>query len=288
MRSTDTSFDLLLDIISGSNNRPQRLGLTYFSPEQREQFADRHSATTRFIGSDFESATAEVSFFLAVRILWSLVPAKLFTVIAPNFEAMARLSLRKVEYCTGQTERRLATVFRRLRASQLSGRPNTRLDLETRRHKTVFDSQGRRCGLCSYKFESPDFVYALEDDDEVYVSPHDAKPDEVVLPKYYRRPVLDHIIPYFLGGDQPDNWQILCQTCNTGKGESLSWLARKGWAPSSRVGDLFSLTASLRYAVLADFRAKVHLRCANSELRIFRRDRSRLVFYDNLVCQLCE
>jgi hypothetical protein len=107
---------------------------------------------------------------------------------------------------------------------------------------------------------------------------------EVVLDRYHRRPVLDHIVPYFLGGDDPGNWQILCQTCNLGKGESLSWLARKGWAPSSRLSDLFRLGASLRFAVIADYRASVP-RGGSDEVRLFRCDENRLIYYDNLECR---
>lgn len=57
---------------------------------------------------------------------------------------------------------------------------------------------------------------------------------------------LDHIIPYNLGGDEPNsgsNWQILCKSCNRAKGDLLTvlqyqdrqdWIYRlRNWFPES-------------------------------------------------------
>lgn len=279
-----TSIDFLLNVITGDANRGERLGLVYMSATERQQFADVFTPTARAIGTDIERIHAEVSFFLAVRLLWDLVPANLFTEVAPNFESLAAVALDQLGDSTHEVRRRLATVFRRMRSARLHGRNVTSLDLESRRHKRLFDEQDRRCALCNYAFTSPDCVYNLDDDDDVYVCNHVPVDGEVVLDKYYRRPVLDHIVPYFLGGDDPSNWQILCQTCNLGKGESLSWLARKGWAPPSRLGDLFRLGASLRFAVIADFRASAPCDVF-TEVRLFRCNQNRLIYYDNLECR---
>ncbi len=284
MNGTATSFDLLLSVIAGAANRDARLGLVYMSAKERMQFADLFPATARRIGTDIGAVHAEVSFFLSVRLLWELVPARLFTAVAPNFEDLAASALEKHGASTSETRRQLSTVFRRMRSSRLQGRSTTSLDLESRRHKALFESQNRRCALCNYEFIAPDCVYSLDDDDDVYVYEHVPRAGEVALDRYYRRPVLDHIIPYFFGGDQAENWQILCQTCNLGKGESLSWLSRRGWAPSTRLSELFSLTASLRFAVLADFRSSQH-NVADAEVRLFKCDASRLVYYDNLECK---
>jgi 5-methylcytosine-specific restriction endonuclease McrA len=224
---------------------------------------------------------AEVSFLFAVRILWSLVPERLFTSINPDFEKYAEDALReKFKDYGKESLPRLATVFRRLWAAR-KGRATTSLNLGQRSHQTLLRKQGRMCAVCRYQFTAEDEFYALDDDDEVYVTHHTPMPGEIVLSKYYRRPVLDHIIPHFLGGDRQENWQILCQSCNLGKGESLSWIARRGWMPSNRVGDLFTLSSGLRYAILADY-LSTKTDDKTNEIRIFRCDESHLICYDNL------
>lgn len=279
--ASNTSFDVLLSIVADADNKHQRLGLAYLSQEQRQRFGDSFPSTAREIGSDLSAVNAEVSFFFAVRLLWSLVPERLFTSINPNFERYAEDALRTKFSAYGQESlRRLATVFRRLWTAR-KGRETTSLHLGQRRHQALFASQNRRCAACRYQFTAADEFYALDDDDEIYVTDHVPMDGEVVLSKYYRRPVLDHIIPYFLGGDRQENWQILCQSCNLGKGESLSWIARRGWMPSTRVGDLFTLSPGLRYAIIADY-LSTNTDGKSKEIRIFRRDDRHLIFYDNL------
>jgi hypothetical protein len=282
--SPKNATEILLAIIAGTKNKQDRLGLSYLADKQRVDFSDSLHATIRLCGGSIDGVYAEVAFFLGVRLFWASVPSQLFDSIMPNFEDYARESLRILGMPDTST-RNLAVIFRRLRSAARSGRIATRLNLETKLHEDLFEKQGRRCALCNYKFSSSYDLYQYEDEDEYYVCDHNSLNGELVLKKYFRRPVLDHIIPYFLGGDSPENWQILCQTCNLGKGESLSWLTRRGWSPATKINDLLELSCGLRYAVIADFRSKSQDLPFDRELRIFKKDNTRLVFYDNLECR---
>jgi hypothetical protein len=81
---------------------------------------------------------------------------------------------------------------------------------------------------------------------------------------------LDHIIPYRLVGDVSDgsNWQILCELCNSAKGDYISIFQFKGflnWLYGSR---LLSTTAEklsreVRYLVLARDETCKHAGCTN-------------------------
>lgn len=108
--------------------------------------------------------------------------------LAPNFEKMAMEAAHRVFDSRMQPlEARLAKIYRRLREALLSGRPTTRLDLDLSQHRRILLEQKRLCALCGYRFSSDDFIYTLDDDDEVYVADHIPCQSEVVLSKYYRR-----------------------------------------------------------------------------------------------------
>ena len=182
--------------------------------------------------------------------------------------------------------RALGTVYRRLRAAQQSQRRYlTSLDLDKAAHQRLLVEQDGCCALCRYRFQDHELEYA-DGDEELFEGPREALPTEVLIQHYRRRPVLDHIIPHFLGGDGPENWQILCQSCNSGKGEGLAWIMRRGLLPPARPTDALTVTASLRHAVLSDYHATSNVRTlashATGELRLFRRDMTRLPVFDNL------
>ena len=67
---------------------------------------------------------------------------------------------------------------------------------------------------------------------------------------------LDHVIPYRLIGDIPngDNYQILCISCNQGKGDALSIYLMKetyGWVYAERKGDdTDGISLKSRYSTL--------------------------------------
>ncbi|QYU69719.1 HNH endonuclease [Leptolyngbya sp. 15MV] len=179
--------------------------------------------------------------------------------------------------------RDLSVVFRRLRRSQGPDERYTSLDLERSDHRRLFEEQGRRCAVCRYLFKE----YDLEAEQEGLpsLSCEGALPGEERLEKYYRAPELDHILPKFLGGDTSANWQILCRSCNNGKGEGIAWVLRRGLLPAARPSEAMKLSAALRYAVLASYYASEPTRlstAAEGELRIFRKRQDVLPVYDNL------
>ncbi|PTX91848.1 hypothetical protein DB346_23065 [Verrucomicrobia bacterium LW23] len=63
---------------------------------------------------------------------------------------------------------------------------------------------------------------------------------------------LDHIFPWHFGDDPSSgtNWQFLCEMCNRGKGEWPNYVANYSKIAWLHTGTSFSLSESLRYAVL--------------------------------------
>jgi len=113
---------------------------------------------------------------------------------------------------------------------------------------------------------------------------------EVYLNETYRKPELDHIIPYILGGDGDENLQILCRSCNCGKGESLSSFFRDNGLGLARINTKFSLTPAMRYIVIANLRREIPLEeCVESQrqIRVFKKNQNGLCLIDNLVARFC-
>ena len=83
------------------------------------------------------------------------------------------------------------------------------------------------------------------------------------------KPHLDHVFPLAFGGDDTlENLQLLCSTCNQGKGDLIHWVMGAPWFRRRS-----SISARMRYCVLGKFRS----RCAepmcdndsgNSELHV--------------------
>jgi 5-methylcytosine-specific restriction endonuclease McrA len=254
----------------------------------RADFRVNYIASLRDIGISDEAVEAEVSVIMSVRKIWQLIPQDILVSRAPNYEKIARrvLAQDRLGY-SSDVARMLSIIYRRVRAAYIDGRAGlSTLNLENPRFLTLIQSQEWACACCYHKF--PEFPPSLidEDDFEIFRQEHLAHENEVVLHAYYRKPVLDHIIPYFLGGDGPDNWQVLCQSCNLGKGESMAWVSRRGWLPPGRISESLSLTPSLRYSVLATSDVTVSGKiCAGKELRLFKKKADRLVTFDNLECR---
>ena len=108
--------------------------------------------------------------------------------------------------------------------------------LPRKTHTKLLESQNRQCSTCGYRFTDTELKYFFAEEIEFTRQEIATNADEVMLQQYNRRPVLDHIVPYFLGGDTKENWQILCASCNSGKGDALSWMFRSGWMPVRRLG----------------------------------------------------
>jgi hypothetical protein len=280
-----SAFNWLLDTLAGVGGVPERRKLAYFSSEVSESY--RHDLARFYVTSSIGSDEAEshLGLLLATRQFWELIPSGIFTSADPDYERFAANSLagRFGEPARDEIVRSLALIFRNLRKAHSFGRRQvSSLDLCRNEHSRIYDTQNGRCATCGYKF-MPIEVERFYDPD-VFEAKEEAKvsDEEVILSSYNRRPVLDHIVPHFIGGDTPQNWQILCSSCNSGKGESISWMFRSGWMPIKRLGDVTNLTASCRYAVLSRHLSKILKSPLDCELRVKRKNPTQLLIFDNL------
>ena len=90
------------------------------------------------------------------------------------------------------------------------------------------------------------------------IKDHNKLENEIVLHHAtFRTPELDHIIPYVLGGDSSNNWQILCKSCNIGKSDYINYMYAFSSQSTHRLSDLESLTYGKRYAVIASTSQKL-------------------------------
>src|SRR5262249_36309038 len=134
------------------------------------------------------------------------------------------------------------------------------LNLDLRTHSSLLSGQDGRCALCNYEFLADDLFFETEVDFPDISKLRKPMNEEVGLASYFRRPQLDHIIPVLIGGDSKDNWQILCASCNQGKGDALAWIFRRGWLPFSNIFAFDTLSPSLRYAALCRHKAQIAVR----------------------------
>lgn len=283
------SFAGMLDTLTGQDNRGERRSLAYLFEQTAQAFADDLQVNCRIVGELREQAEGHLSLVVAVRALWTLTPERLFTAADPDFERLATAALRGQhgsEEPSAINVRRLSIVFRRLRQSQSAGVRYTGLDLGRADHAGLLVDQGGRCAVCRYRFTESDLDYSNVGLDSEPGT--EREPGEERLDQYRRSPELDHIIPKFLGGDDRSNWQILCGTCNSGKGEGLAWILRRGLLPASRPSEAMRITPSLRYAVLCGFHSAatgVSMDTPDRELLLFRKERSLLPVFDNLTAR---
>lgn len=285
------SFDFLLSVLTNGDNSEDRKRLSHLPAAQQGVFQDSLTAVTKILRLNREELEAQVALLLSFRLIWRMVPRKLFEAVDPNYESLAGSALT-AEFGSVPDKvaiDQLSLIFRRLRSGYNSRRGVTSLNLTRPVHRRLFDSQAGRCPVCGYTFQLGD-IEASRDGDEVYAK-EDYRPveGELHLDAYFRSPVLDHIIPYYLGGDGPENWQILCRTCNGGKGEALSWILRRGWMPPSRISEVSKLSPSLRYAALSRYHLET-TGCAigqDKTLRVFLRDSRKVILLENLEARSC-
>jgi 5-methylcytosine-specific restriction endonuclease McrA len=293
MRSDFENLEHVLQVFTSTGNRSERQSFAAFSEADQARLVSGYAKSVNLARASRERLEAELSLLLTLKLLWSLIPERLFRGLDPDFEALARASLSpyaKGESPPASVVAGLSRIFRRLRNSQVHGRRNlSGLDTSRPLHRDLLASQSGACAVCLFVFPSVMTEYPEEPDQENYKERYVPVVGEVCLPSYYRRPVLDHIVPYYLGGDGPENWQILCASCNAGKGEALSWLLRSGWLPAKRPSELSSLTASLRYSALVSCKAEFRERgpVPGKTLRLFRNDPEKLALLDNLTVALC-
>lgn len=226
-----------------------------------------------------------------VRTIWNMAPIELFVQPAPDFKYLAAKAIREnIPSISDESQLvpNLAVIFKRLRRFHRFGRDTTSFSNASRDHLQILDGQSWRCAHCLFKFETDLDVYAGEEDGMV-VDRSLTVPGELRLAATYRRPELDHIIPHLIGGDSMENWQILCKSCNLGKSDAISGLARQFSQISVRVDDLYTFSASKRYAVIADVGGHdVDLASVPDTdfVRIFKKSDRGFLNIENLCCRI--
>lgn len=279
-------FSVLVD-----GDRQNRLAVSRLESPLRELFSDSLDQSSRLLAGDVESFRAHASLSALVRIIWSLVPSRVLTGSSPDFLGLASDALIRRFGRNGNHQRlskQLAVIFKRIRRYARDGRQATSLDLELKSHQDLFHAQSGRCNHCLFEFFSDSAIYAAEDDG-IPVAEGLPVAGELTLARTFRRPELDHIIPLILGGDSPENWQILCKSCNIGKSDHVAHSFTMGSRSYSRVEHLLDLTPGKRYSVIAqadpEFRSLVKPG-DDLALRVFRRDDWGLNNPENLIARL--
>jgi len=285
-QGTFDSFADLLALFTAKDNDHQRQKFVSLNKRIKDIYYLNYVSNLLACDINREDFEGEASLVLVIKLLWKLVPIELFKCSDPDYENLAYISL-KSEFGSSlpnSVVSNLSTIFRRLRQFRLNTFRQSSLNLENPIHKEILNKQNHSCAVCFFRFPNLESL-ALDDPDLSLEDHYLAKTNEIVLNKYYRKPQLDHIIPFYLGGDGKENWQILCQTCNAGKSDSIAWLSRKTWMPPLRISDALELTPSLRYSILASYRMdNTNVKnTQNGILRIFKKNAQKLVFFENLL-----
>jgi hypothetical protein len=270
----------------------ERLELTRVVESEKNFYSDALDLSSRLLENGSSAFRAFTTISFLTRIIWSLVPNKLLTSPSPDFKNLAKLS---IENKFGNVDnidalsKNLSIIFKRIRQYSLDGRSGvTSLNLSSTKHQLIFNRQNGRCNHCLFEFGNNLSKYYSEDEGVIAV-PYISVKDEIVLDKTYRQPELDHIVPLVLGGDGPDNWQILCKTCNAGKSDLVNYMYIYASQSSNRYSQLIELSSGKRYSIISEYRIE-DTDVAESDgsfYRIFKRDDNGLYSPDNLYAKYC-
>lgn len=278
--------NLLFVFAEGSYS--DRLAVARLGPGTRTFYSDALEASGRLLNAGAETFRAQATIAAVARLTWSLVPARLIDSPSPDIRGLAEKALlsRFGEFDGfDAVSRHLTIVFKRIRQYAREGRRAMSLDLDLIAHQQIFERQNGRCNHCQYEFKGDLYSYAVEED-AVVATRYNPLPGEIALEKTFRRPELDHIVPLILGGDSPQNWQILCKSCNLGKSDQITYIFSLAGQNYNRVEHLFGLTAGKRYAVIAEsiFSGVLPTEPLDGKwYRIFKKDKLGLSNPENLV-----
>jgi hypothetical protein len=234
-----------------SKNRPD------FASDLRPKNEQELSNLLQITTTEEDVWKTDIGMIALWRSLISLIPAS--TLEKPKKTCRSEIE-RRLEHLLGakpseDTILPLVRIVKRIQDYLINGRKDaSSLNLERPTHKDLLAEQNSRCSNCGYKFKSQD----IKSDWEDYFEKEDNLEDQVTASNpiirapetFHRKAVLDHIIPFFLGGDSKANWQILCNTCNSGKGDMVFGIEGKNWFGSLRRNEFHSVSPQLFYMVL--------------------------------------
>ena len=280
--------------IFAHGSRQVRIDFTRIIGQDQDYFSDAFDPISRFLSEEQAAAfKAFSSVTILTRVLWSLAPSRLIDNPNPNFEKLAHDSLisRFGQYDgIDESTKLLTVIFKRIRQYSHTGRTTVAsLDLKSTKHASIFKNQANRCNHCLYEFGTELYRYYAEDDEGVVSTHYEPKDDELILNKTFRRPELDHIVPLILGGDNHENWQILCKSCNLGKSDMINYMSSYSAHHANRYSQLIDLTPGKRYSIIAESRQWIvsPIPGDNKFFRIFKLKDSGLIGSDNLMARYC-
>jgi hypothetical protein len=276
-----------------SGSAVDRKNLSLLSKEEKSFYSPILDQTLELFSDNIHEVKAQVSLIYISRFMWDLVPDRIFCEVSPNFEKIARTSLiEKIgEFSEiGPQTKNLSRIMKRIRNYYVNGRKTTNFDLRDPRQNSIYDDQMERCNICLYQFKSDLGYYDIEDDEDSPILEERPQAEgEVCIERYFRKPELDHIIPFMIGGDTKENWQILCKSCNSGKGNAVSYFMRSGAIFDQKLSDVMKLSSSKRYSVLAKYRenfSPTDCTSSNDELRIFKKKNTGTLNIENLAVSI--
>lgn len=283
------ALNQLIRIVSKSDTKTERLEVSLCSASVRQLLSNGFSEINNIlIGPENRyREDAHLALMYSIRWLWQLIPRSVFEYPEPDYErSCQKRVLELFPNFTGDDDfiANLANITKRLKSYKKNDRSKVaRFNINNLQIRKIFLNQNRKCNLCNFSFSV--FGESLEWLERNTPHVHNQLEDEICLDVYYREPVLDHIIPYYIGGDFAANWQILCRTCNSGKSDYLSWIF-KGWIPPRHPSELFQLNSQNRYAAIAKFKSETKVDTKlNSEVRLFIDNKDKMLNTDNLICK---
>lgn len=177
----------------------------------------------------------------AYKVFWLSVPLEAIESDIIDVRPLGRRMALSLLGTDSEEDVALVTaLLKRIRRYHLYGR--SRSDRLRRRYlESLLQRQKGRCITCGYFFSEVE-INAAE-----YVSEEAAERQIEGL----RVPHIDHVIPVFLGGEDPANLQLLCSQCNQAKGVAISWAVHPSILGPRQPTHLRSATMGERWTVLA-------------------------------------
>jgi hypothetical protein len=278
------SFVNLLETIAFGQNSSDLAWQTAFDLHQEKINQDAGNYL-ELIGKTESFYSYSMPIQNSISAFWMLIPNDIHKIEIGTLKKYARDYL-EILYPDVQVSDKFwnayIVILKRIRNYLIKGRNTKSLDFGKSKHFQLFIKQNKRCNHCHYEFKDVDIEQM-----ELSVSywkNDNAKLSEIdiVSESCYRTPVLDHIIPVFIGPDNESNWQILCYSCNSGKSSRLS-----GHLPfrpeKTYFADSDNIQSSVRYHVIFSYKnLNLNSYRTNIEIRVRKKHTLGLVNLENL------